>query len=109
MKRPKERVCITWASFSRVCKKLWLSCWCGHKHNNFPLLRKKGKGTMCERGQVFLDKLSRPYLVKKWGGSHWLFYWHPDKRWVSLRKCNPGEVFPINLTQEQQDLYFKEL
>lgn len=36
---------------------------------------------------VFLDERSLPCLAFR----GWLHYWHPDKKWVTLRDMNPGE------------------
>ena len=61
-----------------------------------------------EKGFVFLDANSRPFLCRMWGGEPWLFYWNDTQKcFVSLRKVTPMEVwdFPDNLTQEEQDLY----
>jgi hypothetical protein len=60
-----------------------------------------------EKGFVFLDDARRPFKCAMWGGDPWLFYWHADKKWVSLRKVTQAEVwgFPDNLSQEHQDLY----
>jgi hypothetical protein len=62
---------------------------------------------MSEQGHVFLDVHSRPFMVKKWGGDLWLFYWHKDNHWVSLRSMTEMEfrTIPSNLTQAEQDLY----
>jgi hypothetical protein len=60
-----------------------------------------------EKGFIFLDDSSRPFKCCMWGGKPWLFYWHPDNIWVSLRQLSQTEIWslPHNLTQEQQDLY----
>ncbi|MHC4561098.1 MAG: hypothetical protein ACYS80_27790 [Planctomycetota bacterium] len=57
---------------------------------------------------VFLDDDSRPYQVKEWGGDPWLFYWHADKKWVSLRMLRPYEIMPLEsrkLPPEMAALY----
>ena len=44
---------------------------------------------------VFLDDANRPYRVKLWGNSEkdlWIFYWHPDRKWVSLRPIQKTEA-----------------
>jgi len=53
--------------------------------NNLPLLD--------EEGFVFLDQNSKPYLIRMWGENPWLFYWHVDSSWVSLRQTNQMEIF----------------
>ena len=60
-----------------------------------------------ENGFVFLDGRCRPYRCAMWGEHPWLFYWHPDNHWVSLRQVDQSEIFnmPNNLTQEEQDIY----
>lgn len=59
---------------------------------------------------VFLDGASRPYLCMKWGNEDklWLFYWHPENHWTSLREIRPHERFPDNLTQPEQDMYHRQ-
>jgi len=60
-----------------------------------------------EKGFVFLDRASRPYLCRIWCGDPWLFYWHSDNHWVSLKRVEQTDVwlYPDNLTEEQQRLY----
>jgi len=62
-----------------------------------------------DRGFVFLDSLSKPFLCKLWGEDDqiWLFYWHADKKWVSLREVSEAEAaaFPRNLTEKEQAMY----
>lgn len=60
-----------------------------------------------EKGFVFLDRASRPYLCRIWCGDPWLFYWHSDNHWVSLKQVEQTDVwlYPDNLTKEQQRLY----
>lgn len=60
------------------------------------------------KGHVFLDLNSNPFLVRKWGGHWWIFKWHTDSHWVSLRKVTDGEQFPDNLTVHEQQLYHNE-
>jgi len=61
-----------------------------------------------EDPKVFLDSASRPYLVGKWHGKDWLFYWHPDNRWVSLRKVSDGPMLFVDyLPEDQQAAYFR--
>lgn len=62
-----------------------------------------------EKGFVFLDKVNRPYLCRLWNNKPWIFYWHPDNHWVSLREVTQSEIFsfPRNLTDEQQAGYHK--
>ena len=35
---------------------------------------------------VFIDSNGDPFRVRKFGGDYWVFYKHPDKRLVTLRK-----------------------
>ena len=35
---------------------------------------------------VFIDSNGDPFRVRKFGGEYWIYYKHPDKRWVTLRK-----------------------
>ncbi len=62
------------------------------------------------KGFVFLDKSNRPYRCCMYQGTPWLFYWHPDNRWVTLRQVTQTEIWqmPHNLTQEEQDYYYKK-
>lgn len=61
-------------------------------------------------GRVFLDGGNKPYWVRHWEGDIWLFYWHAENKWVSLRKVSESETwtFPDNLSIEDQDLYHKQ-
>lgn len=57
---------------------------------------------------VFLDNHSRPYLIREWGGDLWVFYWHADKKWVSLRNVDASEARGMKLLAlppEQAELY----
>ncbi len=57
---------------------------------------------------VFIDDKSQPYYVRMWGNDPWLFYWHPDKKWVSLRKLGQVEIWQMAaraLPTEQAKLY----
>jgi len=58
-------------------------------------------------GFVFLDLRNQPYRCCMWEGSPWLFFWHPDNRWVSLRKVTQMEVwsFPHNISKRDQKAY----
>ena len=62
-----------------------------------------------EKGVVFLDGSNRPYCIAMWNGTPWLFYWHPDNHWVTLRPASQSEVLsvPHNLTANEQALYWK--
>lgn len=63
-----------------------------------------------EKGFVFLDDTNRPYLCAMWNDSPWLFYWHPDNHWVSLRPVTQAEIFgfPNNLTPGEQQAYWDQ-
>ncbi len=65
---------------------------------------------MDDKGFVFLDEQNRPYLYRKWGHEDnlWLFYWHVEGHWTSLRKVEDSEKFPDNLTQPEQNMYHKQ-
>ena len=64
---------------------------------------------------VFIDDAGRPYRVKLWGNGVneedrlWLFYWHPDKTWVSLRPIEKTEALMLlgrgALPKDQAALY----
>lgn len=58
-------------------------------------------------GRVFLDAGDRPYWVRMWEGTIWLFRWHDEGNWVSLYEVTNSEAvrYPDNLTNEEQDLY----
>jgi hypothetical protein len=63
-----------------------------------------------EKGWIFLDDNHRPFLCALWGERAWLFYWHTEGHWVSLRPVTQMEIwtFPRNLTEIQQQLYRDE-
>jgi len=60
---------------------------------------------------VYIDDANRPYRVKLWGDDEktlWLFYWHPDKTWVSLRPIRKDEALILlgrALPKDQAALY----
>ncbi len=58
---------------------------------------------------VFLDKAMRPYMVMPWGEEEkpWLFYWHSEGHWTTLREVEKDEEFPQNLSEDQQTFYDK--
>ena len=60
-----------------------------------------------EKGFIFLDDKQRPFWCRIWHDSPWLFYWHPDNKWVSLREVTQSDVptFPHNLSEEHQEIY----
>lgn len=60
-----------------------------------------------EKGFVFLDSKGDPYYCRMWGESPWLFYWHPDNHWVSLREVTQMEIWhmPVPLSSDEADLY----
>ncbi len=44
-------------------------------------------------GFVFIDNKQQPYLVSRWTDDWpWLFHWHPEGHWTSLRKLTHTEV-----------------
>ena len=58
--------------------------------------------------KVFLDDAGRPYLTGEWEGEPWLFYWHPDNSWVSLRKLSDGPMLLVEfLPENEQEIYLK--
>ena len=62
-----------------------------------------------ERGFVFIDDTGSPYLCRMQDdGQTWLYYWHPDKRWVSLRRLTQADVwrFAVKaLPDDQAEMY----
>lgn len=62
-----------------------------------------------ELGFVFLDDHRRPYLARMYHGAPWLFYWHVENHWVTLRKLTQTDLwtFPHNLTKKRQDMYHR--
>ncbi len=60
-----------------------------------------------EKGFIFLDQLNRPYRCCMYQGEPWLFYWHPDKKWVTCRTVTQTDIFlmPHNLTEKEQECY----
>lgn len=62
-----------------------------------------------EKGFVFLvDGL--PYYIRIWGGEPWVFYWHSDKRWVSLKRVNQTDIFLAShnrISDEEAEMYHK--
>lgn len=61
-----------------------------------------------EKGFVFLDAQNKPFLIRMWEGTPWIFYWHVDKHWVSLRQVNQMEIWVAvkeKLPDEQAEMY----
>lgn len=63
-----------------------------------------------EKGFVFIDVVSRPFYVRIYGekGKPWLFYWHPDKRWVTLREVNQRDIvnfWPRRISAKEAQIY----
>ena len=61
---------------------------------------------------VFLDDNDRPYRVTMYGGEPWLFYWHADKHWVTLRTVTQPEIWEWQarrLPPEHAALYSEEI
>lgn len=63
-----------------------------------------------ETGFVFLGTDSRPYKCCLYEGEPWLFYWHADNHWTTLRKLSRHQVsrLPHNLKSEHQVIYNQE-
>lgn len=62
-----------------------------------------------EKGFVFLDGHNRPYLARMYHSVPWLFYWHVENHWVTLRRLTQADLWtlPHNLIQKQQDIYHR--
>jgi len=63
-----------------------------------------------EKGFVFIDGNGLPFHVRMWGGTPWLFYWHPDNKWVSLCEINQNEIWIFNenaISKKQAEVYHK--
>lgn len=71
-------------------------------------IQKFNVGVLDEKGFVFLDDNGNPFFIRMWSGEPWLFYWHTDKKWVSLRLSNQTEIwlsYDKKLTDEQANIY----
>ena len=62
------------------------------------------------RGFIFLDDHNRPFRCSADNDQPWLYYWHPNNNWVTLRPVTQAEIrsFPRNLTEVEQDMYRSE-
>ena len=63
-----------------------------------------------EKGFVFLDDKNRPYWCCMYHDTPWIMYWHPDKRWVTLRQVNQTEIWSFwlnKLADEHAEMYHK--
>ena len=49
-----------------------------------------------EIGFVFLGGDGKPYWMRLQGGDPWIYYWHADKRWVSMKRSNQSEIWMAN-------------
>jgi len=72
-------------------------------------MREHEEKRLSEKGFVFLDGAGRPFLFRMWNGAPWLFYWHPDNHWVSLRRVSQTDIwrFPQNLSEKEQVIYHR--
>ena len=64
--------------------------------------------TLDEKGFVFLDANNEPHFIRMWGGKPMMFYWHPDKRWISQQLVTPDEIelaYASRLPVSQAELY----
>jgi hypothetical protein len=59
------------------------------------------------KGFIFLGADHRPYRCSMIGDEAWLHWWHPDKKWVTMRPVSQTEIWsmPRNLTDAEQELY----
>lgn len=57
--------------------------------------------------RVFLGNDSRPYMAKVIDGFIWIYYLHPDNRWVTLKKIDlqKSHLITDNLTEFEQSTY----
>ena len=60
-----------------------------------------------ERGFVFIGDDGRPYWCALHCGEPWLFWWHPDRHWVTLHPVTKMYVWalPRTLTDHEEDVY----
>lgn len=68
------------------------------------------KEQLTEKGFVFIGDDSKPYWCRMQGGVPWVFYWHADNRWVSLKQVNQTYVWlaaNTALTEEKAEMYHK--
>ncbi len=63
-----------------------------------------------EKGFVFIGGDGRPYMCAMWGDNPWLFYWHAENHWVTMKQVTQTEIWrmPKNLTDAEQDVYRKK-
>ncbi len=57
--------------------------------------------------RVFIDNHGEPKMAKMIEGNVWIFYLHPDNKWVTQQKISPDTAHFLlnNLTKEEQELY----
>lgn len=63
-----------------------------------------------ERNYVILGR-DGPYWVRKWEGEYWMFWWHVDGFWVSLRAMILLEVeirYHQAIPEEKAQLYHRK-
>lgn len=64
-----------------------------------------------KRGFVFIDDKSKAYWVGLWDGEPWMFYWHPDRKWVSFRRVTQIDVFAFSvkrISEAEADIYHRQ-
>lgn len=60
-----------------------------------------------EKGFVMIQD-GKPYWIRMWGGTPWVFYWHPDNNWVSLRQVDQTDIFisyQYRVSEEEAEVY----
>lgn len=64
-----------------------------------------------KRGFVFIDDRLRPFWVGLWDKEPWMFYWHPDRKWVSFRRVTQADVFAFSvkrIPEVDADIYHRQ-
>jgi len=64
-----------------------------------------------EKGVVFIGDDGRPYWLTINEGTKLILYWHPEKRWVILRKAEEADVIKAierRLPEDRADLYHQK-
>jgi len=59
---------------------------------------------------VIIDQ-NKPFLINAMRDETWMFYWHPDKKWVTLKRLRFDEIALLSkraIPREQAEVYGPE-
>lgn len=64
---------------------------------------------LTKEGFVFIEKVTnQPFLCCLFKGEPWVFRWHPDNKWVTIKKVEQSEInyfFTMAISKEKAQIY----